>query len=239
MIVKVYATLRLKIAKAQIDVKAGPGDTVRDAIREVLEQHPALTPEIMSNERELVNHVHVFLNGRNIRLLDGLDTVIQEGQKLDIFPPVGGGQQRPFQEPFRFHLARKLWYNVDQERAMEICEQHRDGILILQLNAQIDSRTGPELGNKLDAAIHAGNIHLVLDLGDVPYISSAGLRVLSIALKSVRNPQVGGNLCLTNLSQTVEHAFRISGFNQVFNIYDTVSEAIVAISASKTMDADC
>lgn len=91
MQVKVYATLRLKIGRATIDVSAGPGDTVRDALREVLEQYPVLGPHLMSDEGELVDHVHVFLNGRNVRLLDGLDTVIQEGQKLDIFPPVGGG----------------------------------------------------------------------------------------------------------------------------------------------------
>jgi molybdopterin synthase sulfur carrier subunit len=91
MEVKVYATLRLKIGQAEIDVSTGPGDTVRDAIQEVLERYPALTPDLMSEGGELVTHVHVFLSGRNIRLLDGLDTRIREGQTLAIFPPVGGG----------------------------------------------------------------------------------------------------------------------------------------------------
>jgi molybdopterin synthase sulfur carrier subunit len=91
MQVKVYATLRLKIGRAAIEVEAGPGNTVRDVIREVLEQYPALGPDLMSGEGELAEHVHVFLDGRNVRLLEGLDTVIQEGQKLDIFPPVAGG----------------------------------------------------------------------------------------------------------------------------------------------------
>ena len=92
MRVKVYATLRLKIGQAEIDVKAGPGDTVRDALRELLQQYPVLAPDVMTEDGELVEHVHVFLNGRNVRLLDGLDSVIREGQRLDIFPPVGGGR---------------------------------------------------------------------------------------------------------------------------------------------------
>lgn len=99
MVIKVYATLRMKIGQSKIEVKAGPGDKVRDAIREVLERYPVLAPDVMSNDDELVNHVHIFLNGRNVRLLDGLDSVIQDGQRIDMFPPVGGGQRSVFMEP--------------------------------------------------------------------------------------------------------------------------------------------
>jgi molybdopterin synthase sulfur carrier subunit len=91
MEVRVYATLRLKIGQSRIDVKAGPGDTVRDALGEVLERYPVLTADVLTDEGELTDHVQVFLNGRNVRLMDGLDSVIQEEQKLNIFPPVGGG----------------------------------------------------------------------------------------------------------------------------------------------------
>lgn len=115
---------------------------------------------------------------------------------------------------------------------MEIHEQDRDGILIIGISGQVDSATGPVLGDKLDALIEAGHLHLVLDLSDVPYMSSAGLRVLSIALKAVRVPEMNGDMCLAGLSKTVAHAFRISGFNQVFDIYDTVSEAVAALAAS-------
>jgi anti-anti-sigma factor len=132
-----------------------------------------------------------------------------------------------------FHLMPKVWYNAGQEGEMEIQEQTRDGILILHIDGQIDSTTGPELGSRLDTKINTGQVHLVLDLSDVPYISSAGLRALSIALKAVRAPAIGGDLCLARLSETVAHAFRISGFNQVFSIYDTVSEAIAVLNASK------
>jgi molybdopterin synthase sulfur carrier subunit len=94
MEVRLYATLRIKIGEARIDVPAVPGDTVRVAIRQVMERYPVLAPHLMSDNQELVDHVHVFLNGRNVRLLDGLESVIQEGQRLDIFPPVGGGRSR-------------------------------------------------------------------------------------------------------------------------------------------------
>lgn len=120
---------------------------------------------------------------------------------------------------------------------MEIREMHRDGVLVIHIMGQIDSTTGPDLNKQLTAAIDAGNSHLVLDLGDVPYISSAGLRVLCIALRAVRASGRHGDLCLTSLSKTVAHAFRISGFNQVFSIYDTIPEAITVMSASRELDA--
>lgn len=116
---------------------------------------------------------------------------------------------------------------------MEIHEQQQDGVLILRISDQIDSTTGPILGEKLEAVIGAGHVHLVLDLKEVPYISSAGLRVLSMALKAVRAPRAGGDVCLANLSNTVAHAFRISGFNQVFSIFDTVPEAVEVLAASR------
>jgi molybdopterin synthase sulfur carrier subunit len=92
MEVRLYATLRLKAGQTRIDLKASAGDTVRDAIRELLEHLPILSSDVMTDDGELVDHVHLFLNGRNVRLLGGLDALIQEGQKLDIFPPVGGGR---------------------------------------------------------------------------------------------------------------------------------------------------
>ena len=119
---------------------------------------------------------------------------------------------------------------------MEIREQFTDDILIMRFNRQIDSATGPELGVRLETVIGEGTTHLILDLSDVPYISSAGLRVLSIALKTIRDSDIGGDLYLAALSKTVAHAFRISGFDQVFSIYETVPEAIEAMNASRNTD---
>ncbi|HID06951.1 MAG TPA: anti-sigma factor antagonist [Armatimonadetes bacterium] len=116
---------------------------------------------------------------------------------------------------------------------MVIHEQNQDGILVLQIKDQVDSTTGPVLGDRLTELIDKGFVRLVLDLTEVPYISSAGLRVLSIALKAVRAPSVDGDLCLACLSKTVAHAFRISGFNQVFSIFDTVPEAVAALTTSR------
>jgi anti-sigma B factor antagonist len=115
---------------------------------------------------------------------------------------------------------------------MEIREEARDGMLILHISGPVDSTTGPRLADALQRAVEEGENNLVLDLHDVPYMSSAGLRALIIGVKLVRAPDKGGDMYLTNLSKTVSLAFRISGFDQLFNIYETVPEAVIAMAAS-------
>ena len=121
---------------------------------------------------------------------------------------------------------------------MEILEQQNKGVIVANIIGQIDSTTGPTLSDKLGAKIDEGHTCLVLDLSAVPYISSAGLRVLTIALKAIRAADVRGGLYLTNLSSSVAHAFSISGFNEVFSIFDTVSEAIAVVDACREADVD-
>ena len=131
----------------------------------------------------------------------------------------------------------QLWYNAEQEDGVEIHEQHQDGILIVKVVGQVDSMTGLELGNRLDSAINQGHKLLAIDLSAVPYISSIGLRVLTVAHRALRAPERRGAMCLVGLSRTVACAFSISGFDQLFSIYDTMPEALAALSSSDEMDS--
>jgi anti-sigma B factor antagonist len=114
---------------------------------------------------------------------------------------------------------------------MEIQQEHINDVTVLHPRGRIDSGSTPQLSDSLQALISAGRKYLILNLSDVPYISSAGLRALTVALKAVRRPNVAGELVLTSLQRPVWHAFRISGFDQVFSIYETVPEALTVMGA--------
>ncbi|HHB89883.1 MAG TPA: MoaD/ThiS family protein [Anaerolineae bacterium] len=90
MKVKLYATLRPLVGGSSVEVDAGPGDTVRQVIEELLERYPQLQDELMQ-DGEISPRIHIFLNGREVRYSGGLDMVIPEDADLRIFPPVGGG----------------------------------------------------------------------------------------------------------------------------------------------------
>ncbi len=91
MKVKLYANLRPLVGnQTSVELEAGPGDTVRELVNELLEKYPSLEDELMV-DGEISPRIHIFLNGREVRYMDGLDMVIPENADLRIFPPVGGG----------------------------------------------------------------------------------------------------------------------------------------------------
>ena len=92
MYVNLYATLRHIVVKKTLTVDAPEPASVRNVVERVTIQYPALAPEVWQATGELQDSVHIFLNGRETRwLAQGLDTLLEPGDTLDIFPPVGGG----------------------------------------------------------------------------------------------------------------------------------------------------
>lgn len=74
-----------------------------------------------------------------------------------------------------------------------------------------------------------GGHALVLDLGGVDYISSAGLRVLMLAAREAGAR--GGTLAVCGLQPVVDEIFQISRFNVVFRVFPDVRRALAALSA--------
>lgn len=70
---------------------------------------------------------------------------------------------------------------------------------------------------------------LVIDLSEVGYMSSTGLRVLMLAAQRCR--QQDTPLAVAGLQPTMREIFTISRFDRVFPIYPTVREALSALSA--------
>ncbi len=91
MEIRLYATLRQVAGTKRITIPDTQLRTVRDALLALLDVQPALKPLLWNAEGTLVGHVAVILNGRDIRSLKGVNTPMSSADRLDIFPPVGGG----------------------------------------------------------------------------------------------------------------------------------------------------
>lgn len=91
MKLKVFGTLRQFVAAKQVDLEVQSGDTVRDALVRLAGDQPALGERILDDDGNLQKAINVLVNGRSIKFLDDLNTTIQEGDELAIFPAVGGG----------------------------------------------------------------------------------------------------------------------------------------------------
>lgn len=91
MQVRLYATLRPIVGQSTVSLEHGPGSTVRELLDELTTRWPGLKDKLFRNENELHPSIHVFLDGRDVRYLDGLDMTIPQDVEICIFPPVGGG----------------------------------------------------------------------------------------------------------------------------------------------------
>lgn len=93
MEVRLFATLRPLAGASKVtlpDVAAE--EPVGDLIRRLIAVCPGLQGEILNASGDgLLPHVHVFINGRSVRDLQGLATPVPAGTSLAIFPPVAGG----------------------------------------------------------------------------------------------------------------------------------------------------
>ncbi len=88
-----YATLRSLLGQKTVEVDLPEGATVRDLVQALVQARPELRSQLLRRDGSLEPSIHIFLNGRDYHYLpQGADTPItQEGLKIDIFPPVGGG----------------------------------------------------------------------------------------------------------------------------------------------------
>jgi anti-sigma B factor antagonist len=96
-------------------------------------------------------------------------------------------------------------------------------ISIISLTGSLDTNTSKEAEDQINKLIDEGSIKLLIDLTDLDYISSSGLRILlstSKKLKSLR-----GEMRICGLNETVNEVFEISGFTMIFNVLKTLEEA--------------
>lgn len=86
--------------------------------------------------------------------------------------------------------------------------------LKVELEGELDAVNAPELEQHLREAI-PGVKELVFDLGELEYISSAGLRVFLCTQKMMQSQ---GNMKICNVTSDVMDIFQISGFTKLLNI---------------------
>lgn len=109
--------------------------------------------------------------------------------------------------------------------ALEIRRREQEGILILQLRGRLTF--GPEdlvLNEELRYAFGAGRIHLVIDLGGVDKIDSAGLGTLLYARAELR--KAGGGLALASLHPAHMQALLVARLETVFDVFADAQDAV-------------
>ncbi len=97
---------------------------------------------------------------------------------------------------------------------MKINQTKNGNALLIALEGRLDTMTAPELEEQLKDALN-GVEELTFDFEKLDYISSAGLRVLLSAQKTMHRQ---GNMKVTHVNETIMEVFEVTGFTDFLNI---------------------
>lgn len=110
---------------------------------------------------------------------------------------------------------------------MECSSNKEQGAVTIEVSGRMDANTAPGFETECSKWVDDGQTTLIVDLQNLEYISSAGLRSILASGKKLKAQ--GGSLILCNLSGMVEEVFNISGFSSIFPIYDSKQAALEKI----------
>lgn len=94
---------------------------------------------------------------------------------------------------------------------------------VAAVSGRVDSANAKEFEEELSAIIDKGATGLVVDCGELNYISSAGLRVFLIAIR--KTSAAGGGLALCRVPDHINEVLEISGFSRLAKVFESVEEA--------------
>lgn len=107
---------------------------------------------------------------------------------------------------------------------MEVGFNKIENVTILSLKGRADVSSAPKLENACKKILELHEKDIIIDGTQLEFISSAGLRVLLKLAKDVKKN--AGRLAVAHVNDLVRNIFEISGFVELFPIYDNVVKAL-------------
>ena len=105
-------------------------------------------------------------------------------------------------------------------------------VSVISVKGYVDTTTSTDLEESLKRLLGKGRYDIVIDLGDVNYISSAGWGIFISEIKEIR--ENGGDLKLAAMIGDVYEVFELLEFQTILESFDTVEEAVGSFGDSKT-----
>jgi anti-anti-sigma factor len=108
--------------------------------------------------------------------------------------------------------------------SMEMTEERFGKALVLRPSGRLDGTTAADFERTLLARLDPPPTRLLLDLAELDYVSSAGLRAILVAAK--RGKSVGCGLAVCRAKDHIREVFEVSGFASVVSLHETLQEAL-------------
>ncbi|MDE2836013.1 MAG: STAS domain-containing protein [Chloroflexota bacterium] len=111
---------------------------------------------------------------------------------------------------------------------MEVTTAREGAHLIVGVDGRVDGVSAPEFQAAIEGAIQPSDQAVIVDMGGVQFIASAGLRVLLVVGRLLQKQNA--KLVACSLSERLREVFTISGFSSIVPLYDSRADALQALN---------
>ena len=102
---------------------------------------------------------------------------------------------------------------------IDITSREQNGVLIVEIEGKMGSVTSAEVEKYLNSLLDKGITKILLNLEKLDFITSTGLRVMLSTGQKLH--KIGGKMAISNPNLTVKDILEMSGFSQIFNVFET------------------
>jgi len=107
---------------------------------------------------------------------------------------------------------------------IDITSRDENGIMVVEIEGKMNTGASPDAEKHINGLLDEGTTNILINLEYLDFIASTGLRVILSTGKKLA--KVGGKLVICNPNITVMDVLKMSGFSQMFNVFDSEEEAI-------------
>ena len=112
---------------------------------------------------------------------------------------------------------------------MEINTRTLDGVTIVEISGDIDGSTAPAAQEAIQA-VAVPDCRMILDMSQVAYMSSAGLRMLLVTYRTISGQ--GGQVVLVGLSEDLEDTMEMTGFLGFFKHHKDLEGGLESLASA-------
>lgn len=125
-------------------------------------------------------------------------------------------------------MGRTSVRRIENLGIMDITTEHAERIVTVILKGRLDAATSSAVEEHLLGLISKGGQRVLIDMADLEYISSVGLRVFICAGKHAQASN--GRLAMCALTPDIAKVFAIAGFKMLFPVFPTRTDALSELS---------
>ncbi len=122
-------------------------------------------------------------------------------------------------------------YPIQVKSPMEIAERKESGVVVLVCRGRLDGYGAGILEQAAKEALHDDDRSLVLDMEEVPYLSSAGIRVMLALQKRLRDR--GGKVAIAGAGDFPRKVLDMAGFLSIFPLFPTAADAVAVLGRAE------